>query len=294
MDLTESAISAQLDRAELAFAAIEKELEAQIEKLAASLFNINSSPQPGQGAVCRELKLPGLSHTKTGFSTSTKRWKESSTAPDRRAVLRCGSCAGCGQLVERAAQVHSLGQPGSLAFHPAARSRASWSTPTRHGRVPAAPRDAQIPRPSSLRRAAAMSVDFNQLGLYVLAHLTKVPRPVEPLRQRADMHRLTAAGGAAKNRRGDLPRRAAAGKVGNFATLRRAGAERLALQLGITAAERRNTSPLRSPLRTGARFQDEQFASRRNRASSPPCRAGAGPSAASSRSTLSCAPTPNG
>src|SRR4029078_12463385 len=62
---------AQLDRAEIAFAAIEKELDSQIAALAGHSFNINSSAQLGT-VLFEELKLPVVSHTKTGYSTSNE------------------------------------------------------------------------------------------------------------------------------------------------------------------------------------------------------------------------------
>ena len=82
-----------------------------------------------------------------------------------------------------------------------------------------------------------MSVDFNQLGLHVLAHLTKDPALVEPLRERADMHRLTAS--AVLDKPADqltLDERQL-GKVVNFATFAGQGPSALALQLGVSAAE---------------------------------------------------------
>jgi len=82
-----------------------------------------------------------------------------------------------------------------------------------------------------------MSVDFNQLGLHVLAHLTKDPALVEPLRRRADMHVLTAAA-ILEKRPGDVTtEERQLGKVVNFATFAGQGASALALQLGISAQE---------------------------------------------------------
>src|SRR5690606_20676227 len=50
-------------------AAIEDDLRQEIEKLAGHAFNINSSKQLGT-VLFEELKLPVVSHTKTGWSTS--------------------------------------------------------------------------------------------------------------------------------------------------------------------------------------------------------------------------------
>src|SRR5207247_8630347 len=58
-----------LARAERDFAVIEAELEASIAAHAGRSFNINSSKQLG-AVLFEELKLPVVSHTKTGWSTA--------------------------------------------------------------------------------------------------------------------------------------------------------------------------------------------------------------------------------
>jgi DNA polymerase-1 len=111
-----------------------------------------------------------------------------------------------------------------------------------------------------------MSVDYNQLGLHVLAHLTKDPALVEPLRQEADVHRQTASAVL------ELPIEAIGeperqiGKVVNFATFAGQGSSALALQLGMSASEAkeliirfdRRYSQVRA-------FQDEQLRLARER-----------------------------
>jgi DNA polymerase-1 len=82
-----------------------------------------------------------------------------------------------------------------------------------------------------------MSVDFNQLGLHVLAHLTKDPALVEPLKRRADMHVLTAAAVLEKNPEDVSVEERQLGKVVNFATFAGQGASALALQLGVAAKD---------------------------------------------------------
>jgi DNA polymerase-1 len=82
-----------------------------------------------------------------------------------------------------------------------------------------------------------MSVDFNQLGLHVLAHLTRDPALVEPLKARADMHRLTASAVLDKPAEALTLDERQLGKVVNFATFAGQGPSALALQLGITPAE---------------------------------------------------------
>jgi DNA polymerase-1 len=82
-----------------------------------------------------------------------------------------------------------------------------------------------------------MSVDFNQLGLHVLAHLTKDPALVEPLRARADMHRLTAGAILELSPEQVSFEQRQLGKVVNFATFAGQGASALALQLGVSAQQ---------------------------------------------------------
>jgi DNA polymerase-1 len=102
----------------------------------------------------------------------------------------------------------------------------------------------RTPEMARIRRAfvappghVLMSVDYHQLGLYVLAHLTDDPALVEPLRDRADMHRLTAAAVFEKPPADVTVEERQLGKVINFATFAGQGASALALQLGVSAAE---------------------------------------------------------
>ena len=233
--------SGQLDRAEVAFAGIERELETQIAALAGHAFNINSSAQLGT-VLFEELKLPVLSRTKTGYSTANEALERIEHAhPIVGLVLRW-------RLLRRLRDnwLHALRrciQPDGRVharFHPA-RSFSGQLVTTNPdlSRVPG--RTAEM---AEIRRAFVappgrllMSVDFNQLGLHVLAHLTKDPALVEPLRQRADMHRLTASAVLEKPADQVTADERQLGKVVNFATFAGQGASALALQLGITAAQ---------------------------------------------------------
>jgi DNA polymerase-1 len=265
MELTGIGIdTAQLDRAETAFVSIERDLQAQIEKLAGHPFNINSSPQLGK-VLFEELKLPVVSHTKTGFSTSNEALERIDHAhPIVGLVLRWRTLR---RLRDSWVQVlrRSIGSDGRVhsRFHPA-RSFSGHIINTNPdlGRVPG--RTAEM---AEIRRAFVappgrllMSVDFSQLGLYVLAHLTKDPALVEPLKQRADMHRLTASAVLEKPADQISLDERQIGKVVNFATFAGQGASALALQLGVSAAEAkeyiarfdRHYAQVRA-------FQDEQF-----------------------------------
>jgi DNA polymerase-1 len=265
MELTGIAIdTAQLDRTDVRFTAIEGELEAEIEALAGHAFNINSSPQLGK-VLFEELKLPVVLRTKTGFSTSNEaleriehahpivervlRWR-------RLRRLRDSWVSSLRRCIHADGRVHSR-------FHPA-RSFSGELVNTNPDlqRVPGA-----TPEMAEIRRAFVappgrllMSVDFSQLGLYVLAHLTKDPALVEPLRQRADMHRLTASAVLEKPAEQLTLEERQLGKVINFATFAGQGASALALQLGVSAVEAKEYIARFDRHYAGVRaFQDEQL-----------------------------------
>ncbi|MBX5481117.1 MAG: hypothetical protein IRZ16_04595 [Myxococcaceae bacterium] len=232
---------AQLDRAEVAFERIGRELQAEIEALAGHPFNINSSAQLGR-VLFEELKLPVVSHTRTGFSTSNEALERIEHAhPIVGLVLRWRLLRRLGDNWVRALRrnVHPDGRVHAR-FHPA-RSFSGQIVCTNPdlSRVPG-----RTPEMAEIRRAFVappgrllMSVDFNQLGLHVLAHLTRDPALVEPLRQGADMHRLTAAAVLEKPPESLTDDERQLGKVINFATFAGQGASALALQLGVSAAE---------------------------------------------------------
>ena len=254
----------QLDRAEVAFAGIERELEGQIEALAGHAFNINSSAQLG-AVLFEELKLPVVSRTKTGYSTANEALERVEHAhPIVGLVLRWRLLRRLRDSWVRALRrcIHPDGRVHAR-FHPA-RSFSGQLVTTNPdlSRVPG--RTAEM---AEIRRAFVappgrllMSVDFNQLGLHVLAHLTRDPALVEPLRQRADMHRLTASAVLQKPADQVTADERQLGKVINFATFAGQGPSALALQLGVPAAEAkeyiarfdRHFAQVRA-------FQDEQF-----------------------------------
>jgi DNA polymerase-1 len=265
MELTGIAIdTTQLDRTEVKFAAIELELQAEIETLAGHAFNINSSAQLGK-VLFEQLELPVVLRTKTGFSTSNEALERIEHAhPIVALVLRwrrlrrlrdswVSSLRRC---------IHPDGRVHSRFHHARSFSGELVNTNPDLGRVPG-----RTPEMAEIRRAFVappgrllMSVDFNQLGLYVLAHLTKDPALVEPLRERADVHRLTAAAVLEKPADQITLDERQIGKVVNFATFAGQGASALALQLGISAAEAKQYIARfdRRYARVRA-FQDEQL-----------------------------------
>jgi DNA polymerase-1 len=232
---------AELDRAEVAFAEIEETLQKEIDSLAGHSFNVNSSKQLGS-VLFEELKLPIVSHTKTGWSTSIEALERIENAhPIVPLVLRWRALRrlrdnwviSLRKCIDADGRVHSR-------FHPA-RSFSGQivnSNPDL-GRVPG-----RTPEMARIRRALVaapgrllMSIDFNQLGLHVLAHLTKDPELVGPLKRRADMHVLTAAAILEVEPAAVTTEQRQLGKVVNFATFAGQGASALALQLGISAAQ---------------------------------------------------------
>jgi|GEM_PF-856626 len=231
----------ELGRAEVAFGEIETSLQADIDKLAGHTFNINSSKQLGE-VLFEELKLPIVIRTKTGWSTSIDALERIEHAhPIVALVLRWRALRrlrdnwlhSLRRAIDADERVHSRFNPARSFSGQIVNSNPDL------GRVPG-----RTPEMARIRRAFVaapghllMSVDFNQLGLHVLAHLTKDPALVEPLRRRADMHVLTAAAILEKRPEEVTTEQRQLGKVVNFATFAGQGASALALQLGVSAQE---------------------------------------------------------
>lgn len=231
----------ELERGKAAFAEMEAELEKDITALAGHAFNINSTKQLGE-VLYEELKLPIVSRTRTGWSTANEALERIEHAhPIVGLVMRWRTLRRLRDswLVSLREYVHTDGRVHSR-FH-VARSFSGHLINTNPdlGRVPG-----RTPEMNRVRRAFVaqpgwvwMSVDYSQLGLYVLAHLTKDPALVEPLKTRADMHRITASAVFQKAPEDITVEERQRGKVINFATFAGQGASALALQLGVPAAE---------------------------------------------------------
>ena len=261
---------AELGRAEQAFAEIEADLTTKIEALAGHTFNINSTKQLGS-VLFEELQLPIASHTKTGWSTATEALEKIENAhPIVPLVIRWrllrrmrdSWIIALRKCIDTDGRVHSR-------FHPARSFNGHLvNTNPDLGRVPG-----RTPEMAMIRRAFVaapgrllMSVDFNQLGLYVLAHLTKDPALVEPLRNRDDMHLLTAAAVLEKPVEAITTDERQLGKVVNFATFAGQGASALALSLGVSAQDAKELIARFDRRYAGVRaFQDEQLRLARER-----------------------------
>lgn len=260
----------ELTNAEIAFAAIEVSLTEQIEALAGRSFNINSSKQLGQ-VLFEHLQLPIVGHTKTGWSTSIESLERIEHAHPIIALvlrwrllrrLRDNWIVSLRKCVAADGRVHSR-------FHPARSfSGRLVNTNPDLSRVPG-----RTPEMARIRRAFVarkdwvyLSVDYDQLGLYVLAHLTKDPELVRPLRDHADIHRLTASAVLDKPVSDISVDERQLGKIINFATFAGQGASALSLQLNISAQRAKQLIERFDRRYAQVRaFQDEQLRLARER-----------------------------
>ena len=259
-----------LARAGEDFERIGAELEAQIHALAGHTFNVNSTKQLGE-VLFDQLKLPVASKTKTGYSTATDALERIEHAhPIVPLVIRFRMLR---RLTDSwvTALIAAIGDDERVhASMYAARSfsgRVICANPDL-GRVPA-----KTPEMLRIREAfrvpqgfTLLSVDYEQLGLYVLAHLTKDPALVEPLRERQDMHVLTACAVLEIAASAVTDQERQIGKVVNFATFAGQGASALALQLGVTAQDAKQLIERFDRRYAVVRaFQDEQLRLARER-----------------------------
>ena len=260
----------ELTRAEQAFAPIEAELEREITALAGHSFNLNSSKQLGQ-VLFEELKLPVVSHTKTGWSTATEALERIDHAhPIVPLVIRWRTLRRLRDNWIVALRTY-IADDGRIhaCFHNARSFNGHIiSTSPDLSRVPG-----RTPEMQRIRRAfvarpghSLMSVDYNQLGLHVLAHLTQDPALVEPLRRSEDIHVQTAAAVLELPADQIGPDQRQIGKVVNFATFAGQGASALALQLNVTAQEAKQLIARFDRTYSKVRaFQDEQHRLARER-----------------------------
>ncbi len=225
------------------FVAMAEALQAEIFDLAGHEFNLRSTKQLGT-VLYEELGLTVHSRTKTGWSTATHALERiEHDHPIVPLVIRY-------RLLERlrsnwvVSLRDAIDDDGRVrsTFH-CARSfsgRLVNSAPDL-GRVPGATPEMtriraafQAPKGSIL-----LSVDYDQLGLYVLAHLTLDRALIEPLRERADMHLMTASACLEIPPDQITKEQRQIGKVVNFATFAGQGASALRRQLGVSIDEAR-------------------------------------------------------
>ena len=256
--------AADLARAGDDFQQILTGLEEEIYELAGKTFNLRSTKQLGS-VLFEDLGLPILKRTKTGWSTANEaleriehahpvvslviRWRRLRRLMDSWVnALRAA--------IDDDGRVHSTVHP-ARSFS----GRLVNTTPDL-GRVPG-----RTPEMARIRHAFAapegtvlLSVDYDQLGLYVLAHLSQDPALIEPLATRQDLHRLTAAAVLEKSPETIDNDERQLGKLVNFATFAGQGASALALQLGVSAKEARELIERFDRRYAAVRaFQDEQL-----------------------------------
>lgn len=252
------------------FSAMAGALAAEIHALAGHPFNLRSTKQLGE-VLYTELGLTVHSRTRTGWSTATHALERlAHDHPIVPLVIRY-------RRLERlrtswvVALLAAIGPDGRVhtSFHPARSfsGRLVNSAPDL-GRVPGATPEMLRIRAAFRARPgwALLSVDYDQLGLYVLAHLTGDPALVEPLLRGDDMHAATAA--AVLDRPlGMIDTEARqVGKVVNFATFAGQGASALGMQLGVSVAEAREMiARFDRRYATTRAFQDEQLRLARER-----------------------------
>lgn len=254
----------RLDQAGADFQRTQLALEQRIFEHAGKSFNLGSAKQLG-AVLFDDLGLTVVKRTKTGWSTATEALERIrhehpivSLVVDWRALDRMRSTwitalKGC---IDADGRVRST-------FH-IARSfsgRLINSSPDL-GRVPGRTEDMQ-----RIRRAfvapegtVLVSIDYRQLGLYVLAHLTKDPALVEPLSRNEDMHALTASAVLEVPVEAVTPAQRQMGKVVNFATFAGQGSSALAQQLAVSVPDAKQLiERFDRRYRVVRAFQDEQL-----------------------------------
>ncbi len=218
-------------------------LEMDIYRAAGGEFNLGSTPQL-RTVLFERLKLPVLKRTKTGPSTDVEVLEQLATLGhevprlmmEYRELSKLQSTyvdALPGYIRANTGRVHTtFNQTG------AATGRLSSSDPNLQN-IPV-----RTKRGGEIRRAFVappgrllLTVDYSQVELRLLAHLSGDPAFVAAFQRGGDIHRQTAAvifGVPENSVTGDMRARA---KTINFATIYGQGALALSRQLGITLEE---------------------------------------------------------
>ncbi len=216
-------------------------LETTIYEHAGRSFGIGSTKQLGH-VLFEELGLTVMARTKTGWSTKNAALERIvHEHPIVALVLRW-------RLLKRLQDTWITALVACV--DPDGRVRSTFS-PSRSftgrlvnfapdlGRVPGRTQD--MARIREGFRAppgrVILSVDYHQLGLHVLAHLSRDPALIEPLGRGADMHRETACALFDRTPAEVSYDERQVAKVVNFATFAGQGASALALQLGVEIEE---------------------------------------------------------
>jgi DNA polymerase-1 len=220
------------------------DLETEIYRLAGSEFNIGS-PKQLAFVLFEKLQLPPLKRTKTGFSTDAEVLE--ALAPRHEVVAKILEHRELSKLKSTYIDVlPRLADPRTHRVHTtfnqtyAATGRLSSENPNLQN-IPIRSEEGR-----RIRRAiiapdgmALLSVDYSQIDLRVLAHITHDPALVGAFERGEDIHTVTAAqvfGVPAAQVSADLRRRA---KVIVFGVAYGMSEYGLAAQLGISREEAR-------------------------------------------------------
>lgn len=225
------------------FAARIKELTSEIYQLAGVEFNINSPQQLGQ-VLFEKLKLPVIKKTKTGYSTDAEVLEQLiDEHPIAAKVLEHRSLSklvgtyvdGLVDEIEADGRIHTTFQQTV-----AATGRLASTSPNLQN-IPV--RDE---RGRGLRKAFTaapghelLALDYSQIELRVLAHMSKDPLMIEAFRRGDDIHRRTAAEVFQVEPEQVTPEMREFAKAVNFGLVYGQTDFGLARQLGISRAEAR-------------------------------------------------------
>ncbi len=231
----------RLDEAEVWLLDRVRRLESEVHELVGRSFNLGSAKQLS-AVLFDELGLEPPVRTRTGFSTATE------------VLARIEHAHPVVRLVMDWRQHRRLVDAWVTALRPAidpdGRVRARQHLARSFsGRVLCSDPDlSRVPGRTEamrwIRRAFAapegsvlLSIDYAQLGLVVLAHLSGDPRLVEPIESGADLHRVTAAAIFDVAADAVTPEQRQTAKAVNFATFNGQGPSALAAQLGVGVDE---------------------------------------------------------
>ena len=219
-------------------------LEAKIHQDAGEVFNIQSPKQLGK-ILFEKLKLPVLRSTKTGPSTDSDvldtlaRVHNAAIADDLiayRALCKLKSTYVDKlplMVNARTGRLHTSFNQTITATGRLSSSEPNLQNIPIKGEEGFAIRQAFVAPPGQL----LLSLDYSQIELRILAHLSQDPALLEVFRNHEDCHRRTASRIFGVSETAVTPAQRRIGKTVNFATLYGQGPYSLSEQLHISRAE---------------------------------------------------------
>jgi DNA polymerase-1 len=243
-----------------------RQLEDDIYRVAGEPFLI-SSPKQLQQILFEKLKLPPVRKTKTGYSTDESVLEQLAASHElparilayrRLAKLKNTYVDALPPLVDpRTGRIHpTFHQLGAATGRLSATQPNVQNIPIRTAegvRI----REAFVPAEGHV----LVSADYSQVELRILAHFSRDESLIEAFRRGVDVHRQTAAEVRGIDPAQVGPDERAAAKAINFGIIYGQSAFGLAQQLGIAAAEARETIDVYFERYRGVRrFLDETIA----------------------------------